>query len=282
MRVLTLNLHCFQQPDALEKLKIVARAIAINRIDVICLQEAAQHQDSPVIATVEGVEIKADNAAHLIVTELRETFGLDFNYVWDYAHLGWDVWQEGVAILSRGSVSNFRSEWLSRSQDRTDWLSRKAVSADVNIDGQTFRIISGHLGWWNHDREPFDLQFRQLLSLANEDPSLQTIIGADFNIAAGSAGYEFIMSHSEVIDTYLEVNPDDMLTPTFEGNIDGWETGDPKGMRIDYVLGINLDSLTPTRARRMFDGVVEAVVSDHYGVFVDFSQSQIAPAQDTV
>jgi maltose 6'-phosphate phosphatase len=273
MRVLTLNLHCFQQHDALGKLKIVARAIAENQIDAICLQEAAQHQDSPVIATVEGVEIKADNAAHLIVTELRESFGQDFNFVWDYAHLGWEVWEEGIAILSRYPISNFRSEWLSQSQDRTDWLSRKAVSAEVAIDGHTLRIISAHLGWWNDAQEPFDSQFQKLYSLAAENVTLPTIIGADFNVAAGSTGYEFMMSHSEVVDTYLDVNPDSMLVPTFEGNIDGWEHGDPKGMRIDYVLGLNLDSLTPTHARRMFDGVDEEIVSDHYGVCVDFSGS---------
>ena len=194
MRVLTLNLHCHQEADAHAKLKVVARAIAENQIDVICLQEAAQHKDSPVIATDAGVEIKSDNAAHLIVTELRETFRLDFNFVWDFAHLGWDVWEEGVAILARGEISDFRSEWLSESREQSDWLSRKAVFADVTVDGQTVRCISAHLGWWNDEREPFDAQFSKLFSLATKVES-QIIVGADFNVPAGSDGYEYMMSH---------------------------------------------------------------------------------------
>lgn len=276
MRVLTLNLHCHQEPDAEAKLRAVARAIAENSIDVICLQEAAQHKESPAIEVREGITIKADNAAHLISAELLAQYGLDYDFVWDFAHYGWNVWEEGVAILTRGEISNFRSEWLSESRDQTDWLSRKAVFAEVEIDGLRVEIVSAHLGWWNYERESFAPQFEKLYSLSVEDRSKQTIIGGDFNVPAGFDGYNFMMNNEDVVDTFVAVNPEEMFTPTFLGNIDGWGLGDPEGMRIDYILGIGLTTLAPVNAQRMFDGINGEVVSDHFGVMVEFSNTHLA------
>jgi endonuclease/exonuclease/phosphatase family metal-dependent hydrolase len=61
-----------------------------------------------------------------------------------------------------------------------------------------------------------------------------------------------------------------MLQPTIGGQIDGWQDGDPEGMRIDYVLIDQRSPLRPVSAHTVFGPGDYGVVSDHLGVVVDF------------
>jgi maltose 6'-phosphate phosphatase len=269
LRALTLNLHCWQESDALQKLHTVARAIATEGIDVIMLQEAAQHKDALLTSIHHGVEIKSDNAVAIIAQRLLSEFNLTYEFAWDYSHLGWDVWEEGIGVLTRGNIQNVESLWVSTSQSTSDWLSRKMLLADIVIDNQEFRVASTHLGWWNDEREPFDQQFARLqtFSLART-PS--TLLAGDFNVAASTPGYHYMMSDPNLVDCFLECNPHDMLQPTIGGHIDGWEDGDPHGQRIDYMLVDRRGNLQPIDARIIFNESNYGPVSDHLGVLVDF------------
>lgn len=269
LRVLTLNLHCWQEEDALAKLQTVARVIAAQAIDVVMLQEAAQHKNADVVGELHGVAIKKDNAARIIVEHLRDEFSLSFDYAWDWAHLGWDVWEEGLAVLTRGRIVDAFSEWITESKSLDDWLSRKALFADIEIDDQQVRVASTHLGWWNHEREPFINQFIELHALCFP-PSHTTLLAGDFNVAASTDAYNFMMNHEGLIDCWLECNPAAMLEPTIGGQIDGWQDGDPEGMRIDYVLIDERSPLRPVSAHTVFGPGDYGVVSDHLGVVVDF------------
>jgi maltose 6'-phosphate phosphatase len=269
LRALTLNLHCWQESDALEKLYTVARAIAKEGIDVVMFQEAAQHKDALVASIHHGVEIKSDNAVAIVAQHLLSEFNLTYEFAWDYSHLGWEVWEEGIAVLTRGTIKNVESHWVSTSQSTSDWLSRKMLIADIEIDNQQFRVASTHLGWWNYEREPFDQQFTRVQSLTFANMQ-STLLAGDFNVAASTPGYHYMMNDSNLVDCYLECHPHDLLQPTIGGRIDGWEVGDADGQRIDYMLVDRRGNLQPMDARIIFADGDYGLVSDHFGVLVDF------------
>ena len=57
MKLLSLNLHCFQEANRIEKLDKIARFIQENAIDICLFQEAIQ----------ENAEVKIDNIINMII-----------------------------------------------------------------------------------------------------------------------------------------------------------------------------------------------------------------------
>mgnify|MGYP002549449089 CR=1 FL=1 len=58
MRVLSLNLHGYQEKEPVKKLQIIADSILENDIDIICFSECAQRYFTPIVDR----NIKKDNA----------------------------------------------------------------------------------------------------------------------------------------------------------------------------------------------------------------------------
>lgn len=67
MRVLSLNLHGYQEKEPVKKLQIIADSILENDIDIICFSECAQRYFTPIVDR----NIKKDNAAYLIQQALN-------------------------------------------------------------------------------------------------------------------------------------------------------------------------------------------------------------------
>ncbi|MFN3334202.1 MAG: endonuclease/exonuclease/phosphatase family protein, partial [Caldilinea sp.] len=89
-KVMILNLHCYQEDDQLTKLAMIARAIQELKVDVVCLQEVAEHWN-------DGAGDWASNTARIIYEQLPQPFYLTT----DWSHRGFDHYREGAAILSR-------------------------------------------------------------------------------------------------------------------------------------------------------------------------------------
>ncbi|MEN9692940.1 MAG: hypothetical protein RLZZ330_584 [Actinomycetota bacterium] len=265
LRLLSLNLHCYQEVNQLEKFQLIAKAIYENSIDVIFFQEAAQHKDSSVIEIRNGIEIKADNAIKLIRDELS-LLGSKYEFLWDWSHYGWDVWEEGVGILSKLPLVFQSANYITKSSSQEFWLSRKVLEVQIDINGLPINLVSVHTGFWNDNEESYENQIENLLELNRQDTPV--LFAGDFNVEAGTPGYEYIMQRSNFRDLDLEVNQDGMFNPTIGGVIDGWPEVDGKSKRIDYLFTTS-NNVICKKVNRIFTEENYGEVSDHYGLLAE-------------
>ncbi|WP_423408854.1 endonuclease/exonuclease/phosphatase family protein [Heyndrickxia sp. MSNUG] len=259
MKLLTLNCHSWQEDNQLEKIKILAETIAENDYGVIALQEVSQRRDSPIAFGA----VREDNFALVLVEELRKLGAVDYRFTWDFAHLGYEVYEEGLAILTKHKIEEEYSFFISRGQDQSYWKTRKIVGAKINVDGQPVSFYSCHLGWWHDEEEPYKFQADSLLEQVKNDGVF--FLMGDFNNAASvrGEGYDYLLDQG-LYDTFeLAVEKDSGVT--IAGNIAGWEEN-KQDLRIDLILTGQL--VEPQYSRVIFNGKNKPVVSDHYGVEV--------------
>jgi len=293
LRILTLNLHTYQEVDTagvpeseltdeLARQRIEAYGPIFDRIahgiseldpDLVCLQEVGEwpdgNYDKPGALKFGSSD---SNMVHQILSRLPDR---RFSYTMDWSHLGWDVWLEGSAVLSKYPLNLTASRFVSSADTvphSNDWKSRNVPMAKLEVAGLgEISLFSVHTGWWDDPDEPFQQQYTRLLEWVGDvsASSAVTILCGDFNVAAGSAGYEFMLEGSGFADQYALANPDGFLDATIGAGADGWEESDD-GRRIDYILMNDDSPLEVARARRVFTSGEFGLVSDHVGVFVEF------------
>jgi maltose 6'-phosphate phosphatase len=260
MKLLTLNCHSWQEDNQLEKIKILAETIAAGDYDVIALQEVSQRVDTPIAYGA----IREDNFALVLVEELRKLGTADYTFVWDFAHIGYEVYEEGLAILTKHKIIKEYSFFVSRGNDQNYWKTRKIVGAKVEVDGQPISFYSCHLGWWQDEEEPFKEQAASLLEQVNKDGAF--FLMGDFNnaVSVRGEGYDYLIDKG-LQDTYeLAVEKDSGVT--IAGSIAGWDDNN-HDLRIDLILAGQ--PVMPKHSRVIFNGKNKPVVSDHFGVEVE-------------
>jgi len=260
MKLLTLNCHSWQEDNQLEKIVTLAETIAENDYDVIALQEVSQRMDSPIAYGA----IREDNFALVLVEELRKQGAKDYRFTWDFAHIGYEVYEEGLAILTKHKIEEEYSFFISRGHDQSYWKTRKIVGAKINVDGQPVSFYSCHLGWWHDEEEPFQLQADSLLEqVKNDDPFF---LMGDFNNAAAvrDEGYDYLLNQG-LFDTY-ELSAEKDSGVTIKGKIAGWDDNKQE-LRIDLILAGK--PVQPKYSSVIFNGKNKPVVSDHFGVDVE-------------
>lgn len=266
IRVLTLNLHCWQEADAEAKLHRVAAAIAEFRPQIVLLQEVGQHVDAPIVGMAKTETIRADNAALVIAELLGREHGVKYDWRWFFAHIGFREWEEGVAMLTTLPIAEGEGWYVSNPESRLAWNARRLLVADVQVAPNRYiTCASAHLSWWNDEHEPFAPQFdraHEFVGRRHED----AIIAGDFNVRDDGPGYEHMMRNGDWKDAHAEAVAPAIPGGTFPGDIAGW-AGAEAG-RIDYVLyrgahlrAVNAQTLFDTEATR---------VSDHFGLLIDF------------
>ena len=260
MKLLTLNCHSWQEKEQLEKINHLAKVIKEQDFDVIALQEVSQHMNE---AQFKG-NLKADNYVVVLQKALEDIGGPHYDVVWDFAHIGYDVYEEGLCLLSKHPIKDQRSIFVSQSQDKNNWKTRNIVSITVEYNGKLIDFYSCHLWWWHDEEEPFKEQFKRLNESINSNR--QTFLLGDFNNNANvrNEGYDYIKSLG-FLDTFeLAKVKDEGITA--RGKIDGWEAN-REALRLDLVL--TNSPITVNSSKVIFNGENEAVVSDHYGVIVE-------------
>ena len=106
MRFLTLNTHSWCEIHQIAKIRTLAKFIIEQQVDVIALQEVNQLTSTPVVKEPlnyrggAGVPVREDNYALLLVQALNE-MGATYEWTLTETHIGWDRYDECVAILSR-------------------------------------------------------------------------------------------------------------------------------------------------------------------------------------
>ena len=259
-KVMILNLHCYQEDHQDRKFSQIARAIDELGADVVCLQEVAEHWN-------HGHGDWDSNSANIINKRLKQSFHLFY----DWSHLGFDKYREGVAILSRYLLLDPQSNYVSDSHDIYSIHSRKVVRARIDVPYiGSVDIFSAHLSWWE---DGFQRQFQRLCewadSLSAETAETRMLCG-DFNIAAGSAGYRQVVDTRQYEDQYLAANAQSLFEKIFRVDDPHWQHYLADDYRIDFIF-MNKDSnLSVTSARVLFTEQDYGRVSDHCGYLMTF------------
>ncbi|QPC47797.1 endonuclease/exonuclease/phosphatase family protein [Mangrovibacillus cuniculi] len=260
MKLLSFNVHAWQEEDQLRKIADLAADIAKERYDVIALQEVSQRIDSPLVDS----NLREDNYGLVLLKELERLGVTDYSLHWTQAHIGFEVYEEGVAIITRHKVTDVQELFTTTSRTMDFWKTRRIIRTEIKVNNEDYTFYSGHFGWWNDEEEPFKDQWERLVETVQPDQT--TFVMGDLNNDAlvRAEGYDYVLSDG-FYDTYiLAEKKDDGLTIT--GEIAGWE-GNKAGRRIDYIL-VN-KRLTVQSSFVRFDGKETPILSDHAGVVVE-------------
>ncbi|QPK64798.1 endonuclease/exonuclease/phosphatase family protein [Methylomonas sp. LL1] len=260
LKVMILNLHCYQEDRQDYKLSQIAKAIDEQAADVVCFQEVAEHWN-------HGHGDWASNSANIINQRLKHAMHL---YT-DWSHLGFEKYREGVAILSRYPLHHCHSRYVSESNDAYSIHSRKVVMAQIHVPYiGAINLFSAHLSWWE---DGFQQQFQRLCEWAasqQNDEVKTTLLCGDFNIAAGSTGYQLVVNGNQFEDQYLAANHQGLFEKIFRVNDSHWSNLMADDYRIDYIFMNKTSELRVTSARVLFTDSDYGQVSDHVGYLMTF------------
>lgn len=274
MKVLTLNTHSWMEEHPLEKLQQLVKQILEDDYDLIALQEVNQRIDSqPVIdspnfhPTNDQFAVHEDNFAYLLVQQLAEQHAI-YHWSWAYNHIGYDLYHEGVALLSKQPIKP-EAALVSKEQNPADYRRRVVLLGQTFVGELPITAASCHYSWWT-ETDGFAYEWQQTEAILKHCPSPLIIMG-DFNNPASAVetGYELVCNSSlHLQDSFLSAKK---RTGEFtvEKAIDGWGENQEK-LRIDYIF--TSPELSIDHYHILFDGKQTPIISDHFGVAVTADQ----------
>ncbi|MCB9310709.1 MAG: endonuclease/exonuclease/phosphatase family protein [Lewinellaceae bacterium] len=267
--VLTLNLHTYQEDNQNEKFNIIADVIGKLNIDFVAFQECAQNRN----ASMYSGNIRTDNMALKINEILEKKYNKHYEITWDWAHYGWQIYEEGICILSKELPLEQESRIVSKSTSKEDITTRKVIYGAYQKFGRQFNIFSAHLHWrqsLNDEEQNNQIKALKAMAIEKEASSADaiTIVAGDFNGNPTSSypyseGYTTMVGNGDYIDAFLAKNPNANVIPadpryyTVGGSLPG---------RIDYIFIKNNDKVNVKASQILFTNQVIGVVSDHFGV----------------
>ncbi|SMY34914.1 endonuclease/exonuclease/phosphatase family protein [Photobacterium andalusiense] len=261
MKLLTLNTHSWQEEDQYQKLDIVAQAVIAQGCDVIALQEVNQHSLSGIISDqiLSNHPVRKDNYGYLLQQKLAQ-LGHHYQLTWDFVHQSYDVYQEGLAFLTRLPIVERRVIDLNDNYDESDWKHRRAVRITVAYQHQHIDFYNCHCGWWNDQESPFEDHLNRITATLSS--RLSFLLG-DFNNPSHvrDQGYDYALQ-CNLKDCFVLAQSKDNGT-TVVKNIDGWQQNS-QALRLDYIF-VNQPVIVPQH-QVIFNGDFYDVVSDHFGV----------------
>lgn len=263
LKVLTLNLHCYQESEQDDKFNEIVRAIREVDIDIICLQEVGEEWQ-------DGRGNWPSNGAGIIQDRLHR-HGRSYHLYTDWSHIGFDRFREGSAILSRYPLVQRDAAYVSAETDIHSIHARKVVMARIDVPGVgPVHVFSVHLSWWQDGFRPQFEKLRQWADGVESAGVAATLLCGDFNTRAGSRGYMLIAGDKVYEDQFLQIASPAVFARVFRTTVPGreeWLAGDN---RIDYIFAKKNSKLKPTSARVLFSGGDYRRVSDHPGYLVEF------------
>lgn len=260
LKVMILNLHCYQEEHQDYKFAQIAKAINDLDIDLVCFQEVAEFWN-------DGAGDWTSNSANIINSRLASPYHIHS----DWSHLGFDKYREGVAILSKYPLLQPDAKYVSSNHDAFSIHSRKVVMAQIKVPYMGLvNVFSAHLSWWE---DGFAEQFKYLCEWAETKQSPQvsaTLLCGDFNIVAGSTGYHLVVDAHQYDDQYLAANSVGLFEKIFRVNDPYWQDYPADDYRIDYIFLNNTSELRVISARALFTEQDYGRVSDHCGYVMVF------------
>lgn len=277
MKLLTLNTHSLAEESYPQKLAAFAEAVAQELPEIIALQEVNQTAGAAAVAgalrgyfpCADNVVIKEDNHVMRAAELLREK-GAEYHWTWLPIKKGYDKYDEGIALLSRSPILETEVVQVSETEDYNSWRTRRIVGIRTEALPDEW-FFSVHFGWWEDSEEPFKQQWiRTAIHMTKYDHAW---LMGDFNSPAEVRGEGYdLMKRSYWLDSYdLAESRDGGVT--VNSAIDGWrgKKSGKDGMRIDQIW-CNKNTVV-TSSQVVFDGRAHPVVSDHYGVMINYERS---------
>lgn len=272
MKILTLNTHSWIDGKTKTNLRILAKQIITENYDIICLQEVNQLVESALTVSPERfcpvtkqTPIHVDNFALLLVQQLAE-LGQKYYWSWTYSHVGYDLYQEGSAILAKEPLTS-QSILVSQSSDPLDYHTRRILLSQTTYKNQQIIIGSCHFSWWQDQNLGFAAEWQKLTNVL-DSVDLPIYLGGDFNQPAGESGYQLFTKNQLNLSDSYKIAQQKTGDFTVSKKIDGW-TDNQSTIRIDYLL-VPSDSKV-TLYQTVFTGDHLPQISDHYGVAIDIS-----------
>ena len=279
MKLLTLNTHSLQEENYPDKLNWFVESILEEKPDIIAMQEVNQTVDEELmdLNMLEGqypipgcMPIRKDNHAAVVANRLRQA-GIECYWAWLPIKLGYDKYDEGVAILSLGRPIRCVDKFpISKVNDYHNWRTRAVLG--VQVEGFDDWFYSVHMGWWDDPAERFLDQWKVLsCCIASKRMCGNVWLMGDFNApdVVQNQSYDYITACGW-FDTYRTAHHRDGGL-TVPGIIDGWreklEGRQAEGMRLDYIWCSSRIQILSSRV--VFNGITEPVVSDHFGVLIE-------------
>ncbi len=277
MRFLTLNTHSLVEENYPQKLLDFVDAIAGKQPEIIALQEVCQSIGAATVSgdlkgyvpCAEAAVIRSDNHVYRVAEMLRER-GIGYHWTWLPLKKGYDKYDEGLALLSRSPILETEVVQVSSIDDYNNWKSRKIIGIRTEALPDEW-FFSVHYGWWEDAEEPFKQQWIRTAKHMTRYDSVWLM--GDFNSPAElrGEGYDLI-KRSYWQDSYELAKVKDSGI-TVGRQIDGWhdKMSIADGVRIDQIWCNKMVVVTCSEV--IFNGENYPVVSDHYGVMINYERS---------
>ncbi|MBR6020964.1 MAG: endonuclease/exonuclease/phosphatase family protein [Kiritimatiellae bacterium] len=245
MRILTLNLHTWQEPDQPRKFRDVATALLDLRIDVACFQEVGE-------LFANGRPCPDTNASRILLSLLPSSW----HSFADWTHIGFSAYREGLAILTPHPILASDSAWISASTDPHDIHARAAIRARVGFPALgPLDVVCTHLSWPSAGfRDQFSRLRDWLGAPSTPPPPLGTLVAGDFNLPAPSPDFDELPSLWPYREQFSLVSPPD-----------------PDAPRIDHFWLSSSSPFRPSAPAILFDPASSARVSDHPAYVLSFN-----------
>ena len=245
LRVATINLRCLLE-EWPQRLPLIVAELSELRPDVIALQEVCRDQNSDSLLA--------------LTTALNDATGENYTYARADTHIAWDVYQEGIALLSRHALQNVAVLDLP-----TGVFPRKAVIAQIDTGTATLQIATTHLSFGDQA----STRVNQLGALRNAMGVRRVggeslLIAGDMNEGPQSGAITDAISNSYK-DSWAEVHPDNAGL-TFPASA--------PDSRIDYLLlSPGSDQFRITSMERFLTSPTnDRYPSDHVALWADLSR----------
>ena len=194
--------------------------------------------------------------------------GLTYHWTWVPSKIGYDKYDEGLALFSRWPILDTHQFYITASQDYHNWKTRKILGITVDTGQGIQHFFTVHMGWWEDEQEPFAGQWQRIEYGLSGLPDGQIWLLGDFNSPAHvpGQGRDLIRSRGW-LDTYqLAAHRDSGVT--VDRAIDGWKQyPSASGMRIDYIWTSR--EIPVISSQVLFNGKNDPIVSDHFGIMVE-------------
>ena len=242
MKLLTLNTHSLAEENYEQKLQDFAEAVSKERPDIIALQEVNQTASEDAVPECDlngyfpadkNTVIRRDNHVYRLVRILAEK-GIYYSWTWLPLKLGYDKYDEGIAVMSMSPIADVKAPLVSGINDYYNWKTRKLLGVCTK-DAPDEWFYSVHFGWWDDPDEPFQNQWART-SQHMLCHSKVWLMG-DFNSPAEvrDEGYDMIVRDCWHDSYMLAEHKDSGITVGHV--IDGWrdKIHSGTGMRIDHI-----------------------------------------------
>lgn len=278
MKLLTINTHSLIEDNYRQKLETFVKVLSEEIPDIIALQEANQSQEAEIVpeSNLAGycpckktAVIRQDNHVYNTVRLLRKC-GVNYYWTWLPLKCGYGKYDEGIAVMSREPIAETNTLLVSNADDYSNWKTRRllGISTVSNPDEWFYSV---HFGWWDDEQEPFEMQWKKTDAYMKKHHTVWLM--GDFNNPAQiqDEGYDMIRK-SGWHDSYTDAeNKDNGIT--VKGVIDGWRNkiSSSEGMRIDHIWSGRKEKIRSCRV--VFNGKEYPVISDHYGVMIEYERT---------